>query len=67
MDAIPPVSTQKALTVKDAALALELSRAMIYRLLAQGALVSFTVGRARRIPVWAIDEFIVTRCNETEL
>jgi len=46
------------LTVPEAADALGISRATIYRLLASGALASVTVGRCRRIHAKAIDAFV---------
>ena len=46
------------LTVEDAAQALALGRTKIYELVESGALRSVKIGRARRIPVQALGEFV---------
>ncbi len=46
------------LTVPDAAEACSLSRAQMYRFLATGAILSIKIGRLRRIPRSAINDFI---------
>lgn len=51
---LPPV----LLTVPQAAALLAISRAACYRLLATGRLGSVTIGRARRVPLAALDEFV---------
>ncbi len=48
------------LTVAEAAKRLMLSRSKVYELLASGAIDSVTIGRARRIPVRAVRQFIET-------
>lgn len=52
------------LTPAEAAALLGLSKSYIYELLASNALSSITIGRARRIPRQALDEFIATRAAE---
>ncbi|MGQ0629415.1 MAG: helix-turn-helix domain-containing protein [Sporichthyaceae bacterium] len=46
------------LTVEDAAEALALGRTKVYELLDAGALRSVKIGRARRIPLDALHEFV---------
>ena len=46
------------LTVEEAADALALGRTKVYELLDAGALRSIKIGRARRIPVEALHEFV---------
>jgi excisionase family DNA binding protein len=46
------------LTVEEAAEALALGRTKVYELLDAGALRSIKIGRARRIPVEALHEFV---------
>jgi len=47
-----------ALTPEEAAKALGVGRTTIYRLMREGALRSFAIGRSRRIPVEALAEFV---------
>ncbi len=49
------------LTVDEAAARLHLSRPTIYDLINSGQLRSFKVGRARRIPVHALDEYVTAQ------
>lgn len=53
-----PLLERRLLTVREAAERLGVSRDTVYRLLQSGALPSLTIGRARRISVWALDTFI---------
>jgi len=53
------------LTVEDAAQALALGRTKIYELLDAGKLRSIKIGRARRIPVDALHEFVRTADIDT--
>lgn len=46
------------LTVPEAADALSVSRATLYRLLAAGRLASVTIGRSRRIPDDSVRKFV---------
>lgn len=46
------------MTVNEVAEATSFSRAHIYRLLASGELASVTIGRARRVRVRDLEEFI---------
>lgn len=48
------------LTVEDAAQALALGRTKVYELVESGALRSVKIGRSRRIPVRALDEFVAS-------
>ncbi len=51
-------STPMLLTAEDVAERTNLGRSTIYALLKSGELKSVKVGRARRIPAAALDEFI---------
>ncbi len=55
---------RKLLTVSEAALTLGLGRSLVYTLVAKGELVSIKIGRARRIPLSALDEFITRRIEQ---
>lgn len=50
--------TRALLTVVEAAARLAIPRTALYRLLMSGELASVKIGRHRRIPAWAIDEFV---------
>ncbi len=52
------------LTPKEAAKALGLSQSYIYELLASDALPSITIGRTRRIPRRALEDFVTARTAE---
>ena len=56
--------TKKLLNVNEAATALGLGRSLVYTLVATGELTSIKIGRARRIPIGAIDEFITRRLEQ---
>lgn len=57
MTTVPPI-TPEALTIPEVMTALRLSRSTVYDLIRSGDLQSFTVGRARRIPVDALNSYI---------
>ena len=57
-----PGST-RLLTVKDVAVQLGVSRAKAYQLVMSAAIPSLTIGRSRRIPQAALDEFIAGRVD----
>jgi len=54
---------QILLTIPEAARALRLSRTTVYKLLADGELSSVYSGRARRIPLQAVHDYV--RRNES--
>ena len=54
------------LTPKEAARALGLSQSYVYELLASAALPSITIGRTRRIPRRALEDFVAARTAEQE-
>lgn len=54
------------LTVAEAAVRLGCGRSFLYKLLMRGEISSVTLGRSRRIPVAALEEFIQARL-EVEL
>lgn len=55
---------KKLLNVNEAATALGLGRSLVYTLIATGEITSIKIGRARRIPPSAIDEFIGRRLQQ---
>ncbi len=54
----------EALKVPEVMTALRLSRFKVYDLIRSGQLRSFTVGRARRIPVDAVRQYMQDRLEE---
>jgi len=56
--------SKKLLTVNEAASALGLGRSLVYTLVKNSELRSITIGRARRIPISALDEFIAFRLEQ---
>jgi excisionase family DNA binding protein len=56
----------EALTVPEVMAALRISRPKVYDLIRSRALVSFTIGRARRIPAEALTTYIRTRITEEQ-
>ena len=46
------------LTVKQASARLGIPRTALYALLTSGALTSVKIGRLRRVPSWAIDQYV---------
>lgn len=48
---------QVLLTVEEAAKALAVSRTMIFQLIRTGQLSTVRIGRLRRVPTWAIEDF----------
>jgi excisionase family DNA binding protein len=55
------------LTVDETCECLHLSRPVIYGLINRGRLQSITIGRARRIPVLAIERYIADQLEAQEL
>ena len=56
----------KLLTVAQAATMLSLGRSKAYELVMKGDIRSITIGRSRRIPVQALDEFIQERVSDSD-
>lgn len=52
------MSDKMLLTVPEAALRLGVGRSFLYNLVIRGEIASVKLGRARRIPVQAIEEFV---------
>lgn len=59
-----PEMSKKLLNVNEAAAVLGLGRSLVYTLIANGEITSIKIGRARRIPLSAIDAFIAKRLEE---
>ncbi|MEU5859916.1 helix-turn-helix domain-containing protein [Nonomuraea sp. NPDC047529] len=51
--------TRLLLTIPEAAEALAISRSKLYQLLATGAVASIRIDGSRRIPVTALNEYII--------
>jgi excisionase family DNA binding protein len=54
------------LRVSEAARRLGIGRSLLYRLMLGGQVVSVKIGRSRRVPVWALEEFVKTKMAEAE-
>lgn len=54
------------LTVPEAALRLGVGRSFLYELILKGQVASLKLGRARRVPVAALEDFIARRLAEHE-
>lgn len=54
------------LTVPEACERLHLSRPTVYALINSGQLRSFKVGAARRIPAWALDEYVASMVGDDD-
>jgi len=52
---------RNVLTVAEAAYALGISRSKLYEFITAGEICAIYIGRLRRIPIGAIDDFIATR------
>ncbi|WP_030383382.1 MULTISPECIES: helix-turn-helix domain-containing protein [unclassified Streptomyces] len=59
-----PSTPEELLTVPKVMASLQLGRSAVYDLLRSGQLASITLGRARRIPVHALTDFIRTRLEQ---
>lgn len=57
--------TLVALTVEEAARRLSVGRTTMYALVASGEIPSVTVGRLRRIPAEALNDYVVARAQLT--
>lgn len=54
------------LGVSEAARRLGIGRSLLYRLILEGHVQSVKIGRSRRVPVWALEEFVKTKLNDTK-
>lgn len=55
---------ERLLTVREACERLALSKAKVYRLLAEGELASVHIGKSRRIPASELEAFIARHVEE---
>jgi excisionase family DNA binding protein len=60
------VDAKRLLTIKEASDRLGLSRSTVYPLVMTGQVQSVKIGRARRIPVSAIDEFVERKVRDAD-
>lgn len=57
---------KKLVTVAEASVLMGISRSLLYSLVMRGEVPSIKIGRARRIPVTAIDEWIARQVEEEQ-
>ena len=57
-------SVRLLLTVPEAADALAISRSKLYELIAAGTIASIRIDGSRRIPLMALEAYIIARLNE---
>lgn len=57
---------KKLVTVAEASVLMGISRSLLYSLVMRGEVPSIKIGRARRIPVAAIDAWIAKQLAEAE-
>jgi excisionase family DNA binding protein len=60
----PSATPTLLLTISQTSAAMNLSRGMVYKLIASGQLESILSGRARRIPLRSIERFISDQLGE---
>ncbi|WP_033818207.1 helix-turn-helix domain-containing protein [Kitasatospora sp. MBT63] len=60
-DGLAADNTLVALTVEEAARRLSIGRTTMYSLVASGDVPSVTIGRLRRVPAQALDEYLAAR------
>jgi excisionase family DNA binding protein len=59
MDArIRSANSKLLLTVEEAATTLSIGRSMMYTLVREGRVFTVKIGRARRVPYWALEQFV---------
>jgi len=56
--------SKRLLTIAETASALSIGRSSVYELLRRGEIPSVKLGRARRVPAAALDEFVAKRLRE---
>ena len=61
----PNTDDRLLLTVPEAARRLGMGRSFIYELVSKGEIKSIKLGRSRRIPVSALEEFIEAKLSES--
>jgi len=55
---VEPSNTKLLLTVDEAAAVMSLGRTLLYRLVMRDEIISIKVGRTRRVPMWALREYV---------
>jgi excisionase family DNA binding protein len=64
---IEPQSEQKLLlTIPEAAYRLGMGRSFVYELVLKGEIPSIKLGRARRVPVAALEQFVASMLQEND-
>ena len=59
-------SDEMLLNVTEAARCLGIGRSLLYRLILEGEVLSVKIGRARRVPLCALEQFVKTKVAEAE-
>lgn len=54
------------LSVGEAARRLGIGRSLLYRLILEGHVLSVKIGRSRRIPVWALEDYVKMKLSEID-
>jgi excisionase family DNA binding protein len=60
------IMAETLLTVRQVAARLSVGRTTVYELIARGGLKTIKIGRARRIPEWALDQWIAQQMGDQE-
>ena len=66
MMVLKPTPVKVLLTIDEAAQALSIGRTLLYDLLMRQQIASIKVGRARRVPMTAIDDYINRQFTNTD-
>jgi excisionase family DNA binding protein len=53
-------------SVGEAARRLGIGRSLLYRLMLEGQVLSVKIGRSRRVPLCALEEFVKTKVTDAE-
>jgi excisionase family DNA binding protein len=61
----PARTDQRCLTVPEAAAYLSISRGQLYQLIGRCEIGSITIGRSRRVPISALEEYVTRRLHES--
>ena len=58
---IPELKGKRNLKIDEACQILGLGRTFVYGLISSGQLESLKIGKARRVPVWAIEKYLAAQ------
>jgi excisionase family DNA binding protein len=60
------VADEILLSVREAARRLGIGRSLLYSLMLEGQVLSVKIGRSRRVPLCALEEFVKTKVTDAE-